>query len=158
MLIAESFYCVRLPYQAAVYSAGHFKQTRNGAIIEAASNVVISIALVFAFGLIGVAIGTLVAIVYRTAYFVFYLKRNVIRREIFPFFKNLLIDLAECGATVAAGLYFISLLHPAESFLNWFLTALATGGVSLAAVLLLNAIFYRPYLLRIIRLRQKKGE
>ncbi|MBR6052261.1 MAG: polysaccharide biosynthesis C-terminal domain-containing protein [Clostridia bacterium] len=151
-------YCIRIPYNAIVCGAGHFRQTQMSAVIEAASNVVISIALVFAFGLVGVAVGTLVAIVYRTAYFVFYLKRNIIRREFFPFLKNLLIDLLECAATVAAGTYFISLLHPAESFLNWFFTALATGGVSLAAVLILNAIFYRPYLLRILRPRKQKGE
>lgn len=78
MLIAEAFYCIRLPYQSTVYAAGHFKQTRNGAIAEAAINIVLSVVLVYKFGLIGVAIGTLVSMLIRTIQYIWYYYINLI--------------------------------------------------------------------------------
>ena len=66
-----------------VLAAGHYKQTQWSAIIEAAVNIAVSVVLVFKFGLTGVAIGTLAAMVYRTAYLARYLSRNIICRSIF---------------------------------------------------------------------------
>lgn len=73
--LAQASYSIRTPYETMVLAANHFKQTQNSAMIEVVMNVFISIILVFKFGLIGVAIGTLVAMLYRTFYFVYYLKK-----------------------------------------------------------------------------------
>ncbi len=78
--IAQAAYCLRLPYNIMVLAAGHYKQTQWSAIIEAVINIVVSVVLVFNFGLIGVAIGTLAAMAYRTVYLAWYLSRNIIYR------------------------------------------------------------------------------
>ncbi|NLA84082.1 MAG: sugar isomerase, partial [Clostridiales bacterium] len=54
-------------------AAGHYKQTQMSAIIEMLLNIIISIALVFRWGLVGVAIGTFIAMAYRTCYLALYL-------------------------------------------------------------------------------------
>ena len=66
-------YCLRLPYNAMVFAAGHYKQTQLSAIIEAVINIVVSVVLVSKWGLVGVAIGTFAAMTYRTLYLVLYL-------------------------------------------------------------------------------------
>ena len=49
-----------------------------GAFISAILNIFITLALVFRYGLIGAAFGTLVAMLYHTCYFVWYLRKNII--------------------------------------------------------------------------------
>ena len=61
LTIASVLYCLRMPYHSMIIAAGHFKQTRWAAYGEAAINIGLSIILVVNFGLIGVAIGTVVA-------------------------------------------------------------------------------------------------
>lgn len=78
ILAAEYLYCLRLPYNSVIYAAGKFKETRASAALEAAINIVISVILVHRFGLIGVAIGTLVAMIYRTISFVLYLRKEIL--------------------------------------------------------------------------------
>ncbi|MGI6264935.1 MAG: lipopolysaccharide biosynthesis protein, partial [Acutalibacteraceae bacterium] len=63
---AEMSFCLRQPYQAIITAAGHYKQTSFGAYLEAAINIVLSLALLKPLGLLGIAIGTLVSMVYRT--------------------------------------------------------------------------------------------
>lgn len=46
LLAAQFFYAIRLPYQFVVQAAGHFKETKKYAIVEAILNIVISIILV----------------------------------------------------------------------------------------------------------------
>lgn len=86
IVVANLVYVLREPYRLLILAAGHFKETNFGSIAEAVLNLVISICLIKKYGLIGVAIGTLVAITYRMLYFVWYLKRNIINREYKKYF------------------------------------------------------------------------
>lgn len=79
--LAYTIMCFREPYNLIINSANHFKQTVKGAVWEAVINIVISISLVFKFGIVGVAIGTLIASVYRTVYFIQYLQKNILLRD-----------------------------------------------------------------------------
>lgn len=78
IITAELFYCLRMPYNSIIYAAGKFKETKYPAIIEAIINIVVSCLLVNVFGIVGVAIGTLVAMIYRTISFVLYLSKNIL--------------------------------------------------------------------------------
>lgn len=61
-LVSITFFifCIRSPYELIVYAAGHYKQTKIGAVVESVLNITLSIALVFPLGLNGIMIGTLV--------------------------------------------------------------------------------------------------
>ena len=143
MLIAESFYCIRLPYQAAVYAAGHFKQTRNGALIEAGMNLSISVVLVFYFGLIGVAIGTLLSMAFRTAQYIWYYHMNLIKEKEGLKYEayRIFVSAVEIGLIVL----FSSMIPELSSagYLSWaFSSFLVAIGCSLIAVII-SLIFYR---------------
>ena len=95
MCFNQFLFCVRLPYQMITYAAGHFKQTRNGAIFEAVMNVTVSIALVIRFGLIGVTIGTFCAYCFRTFQYAIYSSKNLLQRSIWVMLKLLIASILE---------------------------------------------------------------
>ena len=142
LLAASQFVsCVRTPYQNIIDAAGHFKQTKLSAIIEAALNVVISIAAVIRFGLIGVAIGTLISSLYRTVYLALYASKHILGGGFGHFAKRMLLSIIQIGIA-----YFISdrLVNIAVGdYFTWFIYAMAVGAISLATVLVFALIFDR---------------
>lgn len=78
MVLAQLVFCIREPYRLLAVSAGKFRETNIGAIVEAILNLGISIILVNFMGLIGVAIGTLVSTVYRYIYLLIYTRKNLV--------------------------------------------------------------------------------
>lgn len=102
LLCTGMVYCLRLPYENVIAAAGHYQQTRSGAICEVAINLGVSLLLVKPFGLVGVALGTLLAMTYRTVYMVWYLSRNILHRPMRLFVVRLLCNLALSGLLIAA--------------------------------------------------------
>ena len=127
-----------------VLAAGHYKQTQWSAIIEAVINIVVSVVLVFNFGLIGVAIGTLAAMAYRTVYLAWYLSRNIIYRDLKHFLKHILTDIV-CVVL----LFGIVNLFPAFftlrqiSYASWLLLAVKVGCTALFSGIAVNAVLYK---------------
>lgn len=149
MTIAFYIYSIRIPYISMVNAAGHFKQTQNSAIIEAIVNITVSVIFVYKLGLVGVAIGTLVAIIYRTAYLSMYLKNNILNRSPYCLFKNILIDFIE--TTVSRLIIHFTMLrvgiNPNESYKLWIFSGLICGLVVACVVLVTNSIFYKNNLI-----------
>ena len=79
LVIAYALHTMRTPYSLAILAAGHYKQTQSCYIVAAVMNLVISIAAVSFFGLIGVSIGTLAAMTYQTIWMLLYTSKNIIR-------------------------------------------------------------------------------
>ena len=157
LTMAQALYCLRLPYNIMVLAAGHYQQTQTSAILEALINIVISVAAVFRFGLVGVAVGTLVAMTYRTVYFVWYLSRNILYRDMKYFFLHLMVD----GLTI---LIVLGVVHLIPDFFvlkslaydAWIVLAVKEGLVCVAAVLLVNGIFYRRNMKGLLQLLQRR--
>lgn len=94
LVAAEWVAFIRIPYATSITSAGHYKQTKAGAIAEAVINIGVSIILVYKIGISGVVLGTLIAVSVRTIYFIWYLSRNILKRSAFLFIKSVFINLA----------------------------------------------------------------
>ena len=99
----------------------YFLVPQASAIIEAVLNLMTAVALVLKFGLVGVAVGTLVAMVYRTCYLAWYISRNVINRSLWAFAKHLCVDA--CSIALFVGLVYYVLgpiqeLH-ATTYFGW---------------------------------------
>ena len=141
MILAGMFNCFRIPYRVITINVGHYKQTKNGAILEAVLNIVISIVGVYFFGLVGVAIGTLVAMLFRTCQYAIYLSKNIMYRDIKYFIKHLIFSFA-----IMTVVYFVSKLYLPISMSGWFewvlyaaITTLITGVLTLVV----NIVFYK---------------
>ena len=73
--------------------AGHFKKTQNRAIIEAAINLVVSIAFVNICGIYGVLIGTVAALIYRANDMIIYTNRRILSRSSWNTYKYWILNL-----------------------------------------------------------------
>lgn len=141
LIAATLFGSYRIPYQSMVEVTGRFKDTRNGAFFEAAMNIVISVILVHRFGLIGVAVGTLFATVFRTFQYALYMSGHLISRSLWPLIKRLLLSALSIGLTVVlAGL--LRLTQP-DSYLMWAIQAVGIALIAGAVTLAFELVFYR---------------
>lgn len=138
---AIAAYCIRIPYHAVVLAAGHFKQTKKGAYLEAAINVIVSIVLVNIIGIEGVAIGTLVAMLYRTIQYAFYLSKNVIQRSSFCFIKKLIIYMV----SVLVIILFVNIIQEPvfRTYYDWLNYAIIVTVIALLITLAAGLIFFR---------------
>lgn len=144
--------CLRVPYFRIIKAAGHFKETQNGAFIAAGLNAIITVALVFKFGLIGTAIGTLIAMFYHTCYFVWYLRKNIINRPASFFVRYLFTDLI-----VMAVSYWLTknFAMGGSSYLSWALLALKVAAVVIAVSGGVNAIIFREQIKNAVALLRR---
>ena len=141
LLVGLFFYAIRIPYQNIAHAAGHFKQTKKYAFGEIILNIGLSIILVIKFGLVGVAIGTLVATVYKTIMFSNYSSDRIVRRSKSILYKKIVISIVEF--LIVFGI--MSLIHlPKElTYMNWIFNGIITALIAGAIILLGVAIFYK---------------
>jgi O-antigen/teichoic acid export membrane protein len=74
--------------------AGHFKLTENRAIIEAVINIVVSIVCVNFWGIYGVLIGTIVALLYRANDMIIYCNNKILKRSNWETYKWWILGIA----------------------------------------------------------------
>ena len=121
LCVAEAVYCLRAPYISVAYSSGHFKQTTKYAYIEAGLNIVISLVLVSHLGLVGVAIGTLVSMIYRMTAHIVYLKNNILDRTIIKAIKNLVPFIVSSTASTLIVSFFVKI--DVSGYFSWCIFA-----------------------------------
>ena len=85
-----------------ILAAGHYKQTQNNYIVAAALNIVISTVLVSRFGLIWVAIGILIAMLYQPVWMALYDSKNLIKWLFKNFLKQVATDIITALVMVVA--------------------------------------------------------
>ena len=162
LCVAELLWCVRIPYQAVVLAAGKFKETRNGAIAEPIINIVISVVLVIKFGLVGVAVGTVVAMAFRTVQYAVYMSKNIVPRSMWVFVRKISIAavciVLSCLVSRLVGI-------ECTNYYEWVLLALMRGGIILCITMAFVLIFERKNfvlfwkkLLGIFKRKVKKSE
>lgn len=146
--MTQMLYCLRLPYYLLVNAAGQFKETQNGAIVEAIINVVISVLIVNKYGLIGVAIGTIIALGFRTIYLVIYLSNNILKRPATLFLKQIIVDLVTMCLIHLASLF---VTVKSYDFFSWVYLAIIISCISLIISFIINYLFYNDRVLEIIK-------
>lgn len=141
--VAYAVCCLRGFYNIIIKAVGHYKQTQNSAIVEAVVNIVISVILVKRYGLIGVAIGTLIAMSYRTIFFVWYLENNILYRKLSYFIKNIITDILSV-VLIYLVTRFVGLKD--VNYISWLLMAIEVCLIAGIITIGVNCIFYRRQL------------
>lgn len=130
--------CMRIPYQMITEAAGHFKQTRNGAILEVILNIVASLVLLWLFGIVGVIIGTFIAGFVRTSQYAMHALKNV-------------LHISPWHLVRSYGIYFITFIglyfgfsfiefKADTNFLNWVLSAIIVTVICVVVVSIISLI------------------
>ena len=141
LLIAEAVFCLKEPYVNLSYVANKFKVIRKHAFIEAGINIIVSLLLVRPLGLIGIAVGTLAGMSYRTIYHVVYAGKDLICRPVRFFFgKVIVFGLASLVCCLIC--CFIAPINDL-SVGNWLICAIEYSAVMLVILLIVSAVFYR---------------
>ena len=138
MLLAGVMYSIRIPYGSIISAAGHYKETRTGAILEVCLNLVISILLVKPLGISGVAIGTFVAMTYRTIYMVWYLSKNILHRPVLKFVKSFGVNMVVGIVLLCLSERFLTI--EAESLLSLVPYGIGVSAVVFGALAIVNII------------------
>ena len=154
---AYAVQCVRVPYLCVVGGVGHYKQTKNAAILEAVTNLVLSTVLVNSIGMVGVAIGTLAANLIRTIQYAVYIDNHVIPRGKGAFIKKIGWQFFNIVIIVLPMYRIVNVYH----FKNWFnwacgsliVVIICTAIVVLSALIFLKKEFFEAchIYLRIIK-------
>lgn len=152
-ILSSVFNCFRIPYRVIVINVGHYRQTKNGAIMEAVLHIIVSVLGVIKFGLIGIAFGALVAMVFRSCQYAIYLSKNIMYRDIKYFIIHVLITFG-----IMAAVYYCSKLYLPTSFdswLTWIMYATITTLIAIALTLAIDLLLYRQDLFNLINKLKK---
>lgn len=155
-VLAGAIYSIRTPYNSIVLSAGHFRETQRSSFIEAGLNIIISTILVSRFGLVGIAIGTFIAMAYRTLYLVVYLSQNILLRPVKKFIKHLIVDIVSFSSIMIVGML-VAQVYTIATIIEWVIVAMILGVINLVFIFLINLIFYKKMLLSTINSIFKKS-
>ena len=150
IVISEFIWAIRLPYSSITLAAGHFKETRIGAWIEALSNIIISIFLVRKYGIIGVTIGTIFAMTIRTVEFVYHTNKYILDRSMWISFKNIALIAIETLLII----YLCNYLPYLENtgYINWIVNALMTSLLSIIIVMIFNITFFKKEFIELFKI------
>ncbi len=123
--LAGLIQCIRLPGLTVICAAGHYKQTQWRAILEAAINLIVSLALIGPMGLTGVMIGICLSYLYRTTDVIFYTAKYFIDGSLGQTFKRLMSNGVVFAVMVWLGFRFIP--QQISSWFGWFGYAVVYG-------------------------------
>lgn len=140
--LAQGGHCLRLPYNLMILAGGHYKQTQNNYIHVAVINILSSILLVKIWGLIGVAIGTLIAMLYQTVWMAIYVSKEFIKWPFINFIKQLIID---CGVFIVAFVLCSFINGKCSGYIDWIVLAIKNGLIWIVISLLFNIVLKKEY-------------
>ncbi len=147
LTLANAMHCLRLPYNIMVLAAGHYKQTQRNYIVAAILNIVVSVLTVKIWGLIGVAIGTLVAMTYQTIWLAIYDSRHFIYWPLKKVIRQFLVDIISSFLIISFGSHIVL---KDITYFNWFFMAIKVAIVALFVAFCLNSLFYRSKMYRLM--------
>lgn len=144
MIISEALYLLKMPHLNLAYSANKFKELSKYAYIEATINIVVSVCLVYNYGLIGVTIGTIVAMIYRMITQVHFTKRLIKSRNVATYYKKIFIF----SVTTIIGVVICALLIPSAKFniISWITNGMIYSAIFGILYLVMSIIFFNDEL------------
>lgn len=146
LALAQILMSIRTPYVLLVQAAGHYRQVRNGAILEAVINIVLTWILVVRYGIIGAIIGTIIANLFRTIQYGWYASKHMINRP----FKDIVYRMMWAVAVLlfSCVLSFQIVNHiEITGWVMWVVSAGIVFFVHLSIILVFSFFFYKADLL-----------
>ncbi len=146
--------CIKIPYEQIIYAAGRFKETRNGAFIEAGINITASIILANIIGLNGIIIGTIIALTYRLIRYYLFVGRNIISRK-----SGILAVKLICCGIVFGSTYIVSAqlsIDSISAFGTWLFYAAIVSCISLFIASIAGILFFKSDTIELFKLLSTK--
>ena len=151
LVLAEFIWAIRMPYNSLIYAAGHFRETRKGAWTEALVNIVLSVILVFNYGLIGVAIGTTIAMLIRTTEFIYHANKQILHRSVKDSIAKILTAVSIIIIVSILRFSLIEFALPVNYF-EWLVEAVIIFSIVSIFTMLAYCVLYRKEMVNILKL------
>lgn len=119
---------MRAPMLQTINYAGHFRETVPQSLLETGINLVVSLAAVYLWGIYGVLIGTITALLYRTNDIILYANRRLLHRSPRRTYK---IHLLNILLFLLVQVLFRALFQPAGTWVELLTTSILAGCISL---------------------------
>ena len=146
--IAYALYCLRLPFNSMILAAGHYKNTQSIYIVGAVMNLVLSILAVRRWGLIGVAVGTIAAMLYQVIHMGYYVLKHLKVHSVKRTAKQYLFDIA----AIILIMFATSFISATEaSWIGWIILAVKHASVIAVCIAVMNFLFYRKESMQIVK-------
>lgn len=117
--------------------AGHFKKTQSRSIAESAINLIVSFLAVYKFGIYGVLIGTIVAMVYRTNDMIIYANHRILQTSVISSYRIMIVNIL---TAVLCMILFYDKIHWAGSYMLLIGAGIVYGIIILGIFLAVNLI------------------
>ncbi|MGF0101182.1 lipopolysaccharide biosynthesis protein [Bariatricus sp. SGI.019] len=129
---------IRTPSLTMLMAAGHYKETKNAAIIEAIINITVSLLLVKRMGINGVLIGTVCSYFYRTVDMIGYVGKNIVNETLTISISRVIRNLV-----IMFFAFWINcrISYCVKNWLEWFVYAMVVGIICVIIFGLTNTIF-----------------
>lgn len=141
IVASQAMYCIRAPYSTVASAAGHYKETKTGAYLEAGLNIVISVVLVNFIGIAGVAVGTLTAMFARTVYLVWYMNKHILLRSWKLFARNFALNASL--SVILINLFSRFYIVSTENLFEWAMNAVVVSVITIAVFAAVHLIIYK---------------
>ena len=140
--IAQVFMSIRTPYVLLVQAAGHYKQVKVGAFLEAGINIVLTWILVIKFGIVGAIIGTIIANAFRTVQYGWYVSKHMIDRSFKDIVKRF-VWMTICLLLSITVSQFVIKYVPVYGWGTWIIDAAIVFGIHCVILFLGSLLFYK---------------
>lgn len=141
MLLGDAIYCLTLPCYNLPIAANKLKESRAGAYGEAIINVVVSLVLVFWNPLVGIAIGTLASMLFKSFYLMWFSAKNILHTKRSKMIIEFLCAVTVLACVAVLGVWLMEYV-PIYNYLTWILCGFATVLVTGIVALLLTSGLY----------------
>ncbi len=153
IVLAHAVQCIKTIYNMLILGAGHYKQVQKCHIVTAILNVVISVVTVYWLGIVGVALGTLIAASYQMIWMAWYDSKNIIKWPFKSFVKQIIVDILTVLLIVISTLW----IHLGEiNYFSWFIMAIPVILIAATICVAMSFLFYRKRVISIIRIIKNK--
>ncbi len=139
----------RHPYIMLMHATGEFKETQVSAFVEMIINILVSICAYYYLGIIGVTLGTIMAVSYRTVWLGIYFYKHILEKPSIEFIKNIFLDVLILILFIIIGKRF-SLTN--YTYLNWAFLSIKEAGLLFIIIVIITCVFQRSEFLDIISL------
>lgn len=130
--------CLRTPGATIINASGHYKETKNRAIIEMILCVVFQFVFVQKFGIVGILIGTIIAYLYRTIDVIVYSHNKILKDSLSKTIIRFVLNLSILIAIFLVKDYVVINCH---NYLSWVLYAIEASIIVGIIYLFINILF-----------------
>lgn len=138
-----------------IHYAGHFKQTRWHAVVEMILNITVSVVAAYYFGIYGVLLGTVAALMFRSNIIIFYASKHILKRTPISTYYHWGINVVLYIMAVILSSMFLQNVE-LDTYLKIVLWAVVACGVWIPTFFLVNSLLNRGVFSFVLSLMKSK--